>query len=114
ICIFTAAEGLLNRIEVFDETDLDKALARFEELHPSERKLQNAVTRVGERDTSAFASRDWVGFADLVADDFFIEDRRSTVNAGIRRGREAEIEDHRAAAEVGFTDVTWTAVATRG
>jgi hypothetical protein len=26
--------GLINRGEMFEETDLDAALARFEELHP--------------------------------------------------------------------------------
>ena len=33
IDVFTVEGDLINRVEVFDEADLDAALARFEELH---------------------------------------------------------------------------------
>jgi hypothetical protein len=38
---------LLSRCELFDETDLDAALARFEELERSAQLLDNAATRTG-------------------------------------------------------------------
>ena len=40
--------------------------------------------------------------AQLFADDYYCDDRRRVVNAGIRRGRDAAIEDLRVAADVGF------------
>ena len=52
--------------------------------------------------------------AELITEDFSIEDRRPTVNAGIRHGRDAGIKEQRAVAEVGFTDVARTVLATRG
>ena len=39
-------DGAGHRLEVFDETDLEAALARFEELHPDQRRLENTATRV--------------------------------------------------------------------
>ena len=42
------------------------------------------------------------------------DDRRRVVNAGIRRGRDAEIANLRAAADVGITYMTFVVIATRG
>jgi DNA-binding SARP family transcriptional activator len=114
INVFTVDGGLLNRVEIFDETDLDAALARFDELHPQERRSENAAIRVCGRYVSAFEARDWGAIAESVSEDFIIDDRRPTVNARIRRGRDTEIEDLQAAADVGFTDVEWDPLATRG
>ena len=33
IAVLTVAEKMVSRCEVFDETDLDAALTRFDELH---------------------------------------------------------------------------------
>ena len=52
--------------------------------------------------------------AELITEEFSIEDRRPTVNAGIRHGRDAGIKEQRAVADVGFTDVARTVLATRG
>ena len=46
IDLLTVEGDLLSRCEVFDEADLDAAFARFEELHPQRRRLENAVSRV--------------------------------------------------------------------
>ena len=35
----------VNRCEIFDETDLDAALARFDELQPQAPRLENAASR---------------------------------------------------------------------
>ena len=37
---------------------------------------------------------DWDAMAEILADDFSIDDRRRVVNAGIRHGRDAEIGEH--------------------
>ena len=42
------------------------------------------------------------------------EDRRRTVNHGMRRGRDAEIADSQAVAEAGADQLTSTVIATRG
>ncbi len=114
ICIFTVADGLLNRLEIFNESDLDKALARFDELHPSEQKLENAASRMLERYHAHFATRDWDAMADLITDDFLSDDRRRVVNEGVRRGREAEMANIRVIADIGCEAITSTPLATRG
>ena len=52
--------------------------------------------------------------AELLADDFSNDDRRRVVGAGVRHGRNAQIEDMRAIADLGFTLASSTVVATRG
>jgi hypothetical protein len=110
-----SVEGdLINRCELFDEADLDAALARFDQLSRPARRLENAASRVAERFWSCFASRDWDAITEVSAEDISVDDRRRTANAGIRHGRDAEIEDLQAAANVGFTNLAPTVVAARG
>ena len=52
--------------------------------------------------------------AEMLADDFIGDDRRRVVNAGVRRGRDAEIANVRAVAELGTQNMTSTVIATRG
>ena len=66
----------VNRCELFDEADLGAALARFEELHAQARRLQNAASQVAERFLRHFAVSDWDAMAEILADDFFNDDRR--------------------------------------
>ncbi len=40
---------LISRCEMFDEADLDAALARFDELSRPARRLENAASQVSER-----------------------------------------------------------------
>ena len=61
---------LVSRFEFFDETDLDAALARFDELSRPPR-LENAASQVGERFWKYFAARDWDAMAEMMADDIF-------------------------------------------
>jgi class 3 adenylate cyclase len=111
----TVDGDLINRCELFDEADIDAALARFEELHPQARRLQNAASQGAERFVAHFAARDWDALAELFAEDYYCDDRRRVVNAGVRHGRAAAIEDLRVAADVGLlTNVTSTVIATRG
>ena len=99
---------------MFDEEDLDAATARFDELSRPAQRLENAATQVTERYWAHFAARDWDAITEILADDAVSDDRRRTVNAGVRHGRAAGIEDLRAAADVGFTNITSAVIATRG
>src|SRR6201999_3654259 len=49
IQLLTIEDNRINRVELFDEADLDAALARFEELQPQTQRLRNAASRVTER-----------------------------------------------------------------
>ena len=82
IDVMTVEGDLINRCEIFDEADLDAALARFDELNPPTPRLENAASRVDERFLAYFAARDWDAMAEMLADDFSIDDRRRVVNAG--------------------------------
>ncbi len=112
--ILTVEGDMVNRCEVFDEADLDAAIARFDQLSPPAPRLENAASQVVERVLAHFAARDWDAMAQLLADDVFSDDRRRVVNAGVRHGRDAEIEDVQAAADVGITNMTSAVIATRG
>ncbi|WP_217695763.1 nuclear transport factor 2 family protein [Mycobacterium sp. SP-6446] len=113
--IFTVEGGLINRCEIFDEADLDAALARFDELHPQPSRLENAASQVSERFWTHFAARDWEAMAELTADNICSDDRRRVVNGGVRHGREAHIADMRVIAEiVDPRNLTPTVIATRG
>ncbi len=106
--------GMVGRSELFDEADLDAALARFDELSRRAPRLENAASRVFERYAADFATRDWDAMAEILDRDFSFDDRRRVLNAGVRHGREAEIENVRALADVGLENMTLTVIATRG
>ena len=115
INVLTVEGDLINRGEIFDEADIDAALARFEELHRSTPRLQNAASRADERFWMSFTAREWAAMAELAADNISTDDRRRLVNAGIRQGRDDYMADMRAIAEVlPDEDMTSTAMATRG
>ena len=59
---------------------------------PGRRATGKRGKPVTERFIAHFAARDWDAWPKS-ADDFPIDDRRRVVNAGIRHGRDAEIED---------------------
>ena len=69
---------------------------------------------MNERFLACFADRDWDAMAAALADDHFNEDHRRVVNAGLHRGRDAELENFRSAADIGGTHATSTTLATRG
>jgi hypothetical protein len=115
IIILMVEGDLLSRCEIFDDADLDAAIARFEELHRQPRRLENEASRGAQRMEAHLAARDWEASAELFADDYYCDDRRRVVNAGVRHGRAAAIEDMRVAVDVGlFTNVKPTVIATRG
>ncbi len=112
--LYTFNDGLMNRCEMFDEEDLDAALARFEELQPDARRLENAATLADQQFWGYIAAGDWTALGTILADDVANDDRRRTVNAGIRRGRDSDVANMRSLSEIGVTHVTSTIIATRG
>ena len=114
VSVLTLKGDMVNRAEVFDEADLNAALARFDELSRPAPALENAASRLDDRFKTYFAARDWDAMAAILADDFSIDDRRRVVNIGIRNGRDVEIANMRAAAEIGTNAFTFVVIATRG
>jgi hypothetical protein len=114
IDVLTAEGDQINRCEIFDEADLDAALARFEELQPQVPRLENAASRLIERFRVYFAARNWTAIAEISADEVITDDRRSVVSSGFLRGRDIDVANIRATADVGATDLTSTVIATRG
>ena len=112
--IFTVEGDLISRCEIFDEADLDAALARFDELQPQAPRLENAASQVYERFQAHFATSDWDAIADMLTADLYSDDRRPVVGGGIRPGRDAVIENLRAVTDVEVTNATSAAMATRG
>ena len=110
-----AVEGdMVSRSELFDEADLDAAIARFDQLSRPAPRLENAASQVAERVMAHFTARDWDAITAMLADDFSSDDRRRVVNAGLRHGRDAAIEEAHANADLGANEVTSTVIATRG
>ena len=85
--------------EIFDETDLDAALARFDELHTQAPRLENAATRAEDRYFAYYKAHDWAAIAEILADDTFIENRVRVVNTGLWEGRDVVIANMQALAE---------------
>ena len=99
--LLTVDGNLINRIELFEEANLDAALAKFDGLSRPAPRLENAATKVEERFQACFAARDWAAMGEILADDISADDRRRVVNAGIRHGRDAKVADMRATADLG-------------
>lgn len=114
VALLTFEGDAINRCELFDETDLDAALARFDELDARKPRLENAASRLYERRNGYFAVRNWDALAETLADDVLSDDRRRVVNTGATRGRDAHMANNREAAAIGVTTVSSTVVATRG
>ena len=112
--LLTVDGDLINRCEIFDETELDAAIAKFEELHPQAPRLENAASQVAEDFLAYFAASDWNAMAEVLADNFSGDDRRRVVGAGMRHGRDAQIADLRAVADLGTKYQAPTVLAIRG
>ena len=91
--IYTVEGDLINRYEVFDEADVDAALARFDELQRAARKLENTASRVSEAAKAHLATEDWAAGTAMVAEDYVTDDRRRVISAGIHRGRDEKRRD---------------------
>lgn len=114
ITLVTFDGDLLSRVELFDEKDLGAAIARFDELTRPQPRLTNTATRLDERFRALFIKRDWNAMSQLFVDDLLHDDRRRVVGTGVLRGRDADIENIRATADMGTTTVASTILAIRG
>lgn len=112
--LLTVDGDLLARCEVFDETDLDTALARFDQLSQQSSQLANIASRAHDRFIACFAVRDWAAIAELLAADAYTDDRRGVVNTGLIRGRDAVVHEIQALADIGGRKLTSEAIAVRG
>ena len=72
-------------------------------------------TRQAERPIGIwdFVAHDWDAVAEMLADDYYTDDRRRVVGGGIH-GRDAEIASVRAQANLGVTHASATVIAARG
>ena len=114
IDLLTVGGHLISRGEIFDEADLDAALARFDQLSRPPRRLQNTASQVAELFSTHFAARDWGAIAETLASDISTDDRRRVVGAGLRQGRDAVHAELSAVTEIGVESATSDAIATRG
>lgn len=114
VVLVTVDGGMVNRCELFDEDDLDAALAKLDSLSPQPHRLRNSAIRVYERLRACVATRDWSAMAAMLARDISTEDRRHVVNSGSRQGRDAVLAEISAMADVGVEHVTSQPIATRG
>ena len=105
---------MISRTELFDEADIDAALARFDELSRPVPQLENAASRTYERFLACFGASEWVAISEMLAEDIRNDDRRRVVSAGVRQGRDATIASMRAIADLGRFVNSSTVVATRG
>jgi hypothetical protein len=71
----------LNRCELFDEADIDKAIARFEQLNSPVPQPDNAATRIWKPLKDAFNHRDMDRFLALITSDGRVDDRRNGLRA---------------------------------
>ena len=111
---FIVGGDRVNRYEIFDEDDLEAALAGFEELSRPAARLENAATQVYDRLNSCFAARDWAAITELLAADISTDDRRRVVGEGRRLGRDAVIAEISALTEIGVKSMTPDTIAIRG
>jgi hypothetical protein len=111
--VLTVEGDMVSRTEVFDEADLDTAFGCFDELSRPAPQLENTASLVTERFQAHFAARDWAALREILAEGFSSEDRRH-LGAGVRHGRDAQVANVRAIAELWSTNVTRSVVATRG
>ena len=81
IVLLTVKGDAVSRGELFDETDLDTALARFDEINRPAPAVENASTRAWARLTEAFNRRDVNGFIALTTADGRLDDRRKGLHS---------------------------------
>jgi ketosteroid isomerase-like protein len=114
ILLHRVEQGRITHMEAWPDTELDAALARYDALD-AERKpsLQNACTRLRERQMDAFRRRDWSAYDELLAPDVITEDRRPLFRA-VARGRAATVAAEQAIAATGVVDVATEWIAIRG
>ncbi len=114
IVLATVDGNLINRIELFEEADIDAALTRFDSSAGQRhgwKMLQTKCLSATLRTSLPATGTPWPRYWPTTLS---TDDRRRVVNAGVRHGRDAEIANMQAFAEVGTLNITLTVIATRG
>ena len=101
--VYTFEGDLVSRYEVFEDSELEAALARFDELSRTTTRLENAAAHIYAQNLSYCATRNWDALAAHVSDIYVGIDRRRVVKGETQHGRDAVITELKAGAEVGFT-----------
>jgi class 3 adenylate cyclase len=112
--VMTVDGDLIERVELFDESDIDVALTRFDQLSRPTRRLENAASRLYDRFNACLAVREWNAMAEMIADDICSDDRRRVVRGGVQRGRDAQTANLRAVVDIGVKNIESLVIATRG
>ena len=79
VMLIAFEHGSVCRCELFDESDVNAALTRFDELSLPTPRLENAASRMYVRFNEHLAARDWDAMAEMIADDVCDDDRRRVV-----------------------------------
>ena len=72
IDVFTVEGDLFNRCEIFDEADLDAALARFDELSRRRGAWKTRQAKCSNASGRISAARDWDAMAEMLADNYAV------------------------------------------
>ncbi len=112
--VFAVEGDLLHRCEVFDEADLDAAIARFDQLSRPVPQLESTAVQAYERLQASFAARNWDAVAEILADDGFSRRPPPRGGRGFREGRHAVVAEFSVFAEIGVKRITFDPIATRG
>ncbi len=108
--------GRMVRIDIYDDTGIEPALARLEELDilPAESSFRfaNAATRASERIMHAWATRDWDALAAAHAPSLRVDDRRPLMKMDLPAGD--AMDALRFLFDVPQSRVSITPLATRG
>lgn len=84
LALFMVNDHKVSRVEIFDEDDLDAALALFDEVAEQKPRLHNESTRIWERTADAFNRRDLAGFLSLSTTDGSTVDRRKGLHSEVK------------------------------
>lgn len=79
ITLLTFDGDTIKNCEMFDQSDLDAALARFDELGSVPTHLTNAATRMNVRLAEVFNDRDLTGYLAACSSDARFDDRRKGI-----------------------------------
>ncbi len=116
VWVFAHDGRRVHAVEIFDLDQLDRALARYEELSaiptPAGTPITNAAAQAVERTLEAMAARDWERFGTFFAASFRNIDRRAMVR--LELDRDQWLASNRALVEMTSSRPRRTMLATRG
>ncbi len=100
-------------MDLYEEDDLDAALAKFEDLTRPKPHPENAASRADARFNMLFAERRFDEIGEMFTDDLRVEDRRRGLHR-IGTDRATELAEVRAIADLGTRTMTSEVIAIRG